>query len=54
MRRVRAFVYYDELRVEQTLKWLDKHVGQVVIFTCQKREEEILKKNNIPYHKITL
>lgn len=49
-----TFVYCDDVRVEQILKWLNKQTGQVILFTCQKREEEILKKNNIPYHKITL
>ena len=49
-----TFVYYDDVRVEQTLKWLSKHAGQVIIFTCQKREEDILRKHNIKYNKITL
>ena len=49
-----TFVYYDDMRVAQTLNWLSKHVGQVIIFTCQKREEEQLKKMGIPFHKIEL
>ncbi len=39
-----TFVYYDDVRLENTLKWLVKNKKQIIIFTCQKREEEILKK----------
>lgn len=39
-----TFVYYDEKRLENTLKWLKKNKKQVILFTCQKREEEILNK----------
>lgn len=49
-----TFVFYDEYRVEQTLKWLKKNVKQVIILTCQKREEEILRENKIAYCKIEL
>lgn len=49
-----AFAYYDDERMGQTLKWLSEHAGQVIVFTCQKREEEILKKHHIKYHKIEL
>ena len=36
-----AFVYYDEKRLESTLKWLSKQKRQVIIFSCQRREREI-------------
>lgn len=49
-----TFVYYDDARAAQTLKWLSENVGQVIIFTCQKREEEQLKKMGISYNKIRL
>lgn len=49
-----TFAYYDDARMAQTLRWLDEHVGQVIIFTCQKREEAVLKENKIQYHKIEL
>ena len=49
-----TFAYYDDARMAQTLRWLEKHVGQVIIFTCQKREEAVLKEHQIPYHKIEL
>lgn len=39
-----TFVYYDDVRLENTLRWLVQHRKQVLIFTCQKREQEILKK----------
>lgn len=39
-----AFVYYDEKRLESTLKWLREQQRQVIIFTCQKREQEIVKQ----------
>lgn len=49
-----AFVYYDDVRLRQTLKWLSGYANQILIFTCQKREEEILKELGISYHKIEL
>lgn len=39
-----TFVYYDDVRLENTLSWLVKNKKQIIIFTCQKREEQILKK----------
>ena len=30
-----TFAYYDDARMAQTLRWLNKHVGQVIIFTWQ-------------------
>lgn len=39
-----AFVYYDEKRLKSTLKWLSEQERQVIIFTCQKREQEIVKQ----------
>lgn len=49
-----TFVYYDDVRLENTLKWLAANRKQVILFTCQNREEEILKKLNIAYKKETL
>ena len=45
---------YDEYRLERALIWLAKNKGQVVIFTCQKREEQTLDRLGIPYHKVDL
>lgn len=44
-----TFVYYDDARLENTLKWLYKNKKQVLIFTCQRREKEALVKLQIPY-----
>lgn len=49
-----VFGMYDEERLSLALKWLAKEKRQVIILSCRQREEEILKKNHIPYHKITL
>lgn len=46
-----TFVFYDEPRLKRTLKWLADHKQQVIIFTCQKREEELLRDLGIPYTK---
>lgn len=39
-----AFAFYDEKRLKSTLKWLSEQQRQVIIFTCQKREQEILSR----------
>ncbi len=39
-----TFVFYDEKRLKSTLKWLSEQQRQVIIFTCQKREQEIIKQ----------
>lgn len=44
-----TFAFYDEKRLQYTLKWLVENKKQVLLFTCQKREEELLKKMGIPY-----
>ena len=46
-----TFAYYDDVRLENTLKWLARNKKQVLIFTCRKREEAILRKLHIPYKK---
>lgn len=42
-----TFVYYDDERLNNVLRWLIKNRKQVLIFTCQKREGEILKRLGI-------
>ena len=42
-----TFVFYDDQRLENTMKWLAEHKKQVLIFTCQKREQQILEKLGI-------
>lgn len=39
-----AFACYDEKRLKSTLKWLSEQQRQAIIFTCQKREQEIIKQ----------
>lgn len=46
-----TFVYYDDERLENTLKWLSENKKQILIFTCQKREIEMLKRLEISYNK---
>lgn len=40
-----AFVMYDEDRLAQTLKWLHESKRQVILFTCHRREQELLEKS---------
>lgn len=49
-----TFAYYDDVRLANTLRWLYENKKQVLIFTCQRREEEALKKLGIPYEKESL
>ncbi|MFQ7288448.1 MAG: ATP-binding protein [Lacrimispora saccharolytica] len=49
-----TFAMYDEYRLERALTWLANKKRQVVIFTCQKREEQTLDRLGIPYHKVDL
>ncbi|MCC8044957.1 MAG: AAA family ATPase [Clostridiales bacterium] len=39
-----TFAMYDDRRLEATLRWLKNSGRQVILFTCQNREREILKK----------
>lgn len=49
-----VFAMYDEERLGRSLKWLDGQKRQVLIFTCHKREEEILRKLGIPFHRVQM
>ena len=49
-----AFLAWDEGRLERLLCWLSSCERQILLFTGQKREEELLDRNNLPYHKIVL
>lgn len=46
-----TFVYYDDERLKNTLKWLAENKKQVIILTCQKREMQILDELGIKYTK---
>ena len=39
-----AFAFYDEKRLKCALKWLSEQQRQVIIFSCQKREAELLQE----------
>ena len=51
-----AFAYFDDERLENTLKFLLDNFkeNQILIFTCTNREERILNKINMQYKAITL
>ena len=50
-----SFVLYDDERLKTALKWLTKaYDGQVIVFTCHKREAQMLTANQIPYHLISI
>lgn len=49
-----TFCMYDEQRLTDTLGWLAKYPGQMILFSCQKREMEILERIGVPYRKIVL
>lgn len=49
-----TFAFYDDCRLRNTLLWLLRHKKQVLLFTCQGREEEVLKSLGAEYHKIEL
>lgn len=39
-----TFAMYDDERLEAALRWLRKSGRQVILFTCQRREREILNR----------
>lgn len=49
-----TFAFYDDIRLEQVLNWLAGCRHQVILFSCQNREEEIMKRNGIHYAKTVL
>ena len=48
------FGMYDDKRLADTLMWLAKYPGQMILFSCQKRELEILEEYGVSYHRIEL
>lgn len=50
-----SFVLYDDERLRCALKWLAQaYGGQIIIFTCHRREAQMLTANQISYHLITI
>lgn len=50
-----SFVQYDDSRLETALKWISSaYKGQIIIFTCHKRELQILDEQGIGYNRIDI
>lgn len=49
-----TFCMYDDERLGQTLQALAQMKQQVLLFTCQKREVELLDKQGITYHLLKM
>lgn len=50
-----AFVCFDDKRLTRVLQYLsENYPGQILLFTCQNREEQILKEQGIAFRKIIL
>lgn len=49
-----VFAMYDEKRLMRALQWVHENRGQVLLFTCHDREERLLDRMGIPYHKVML
>ena len=49
-----TFAYYDNERLEETLKFLAQIDNQIIIFSCTDREKDIFNKLNIDYNLINL
>lgn len=49
-----AFAMYDDDRLAQTLQTLSTLQNQIFLFTCQKREVEMLRKMNLDHNLIEM
>lgn len=50
-----CFALYDNTRLKNTLLWLSKNYkGQIIIFTCHTREQEILDEEGIEFNSMTI
>lgn len=50
-----AFVQYDDFRIERALDMLlSTNFAQLIIFTCQQREENIFNNKNVKFNYINL
>ncbi len=50
-----CFTMYDDDRLESALKYLsENYKGQIIIFTCHTRENDILDKLNIEHNTIII
>jgi len=49
-----AFAMYDEIRLARALKYLAESKRQVILFTCHKREKQLLEQLQIPFQVVQL
>ena len=49
-----TFASFDDVRLERTLRWLAKQPEQILLFTCQEREIDMLRRLGVSYGKIVL
>lgn len=50
-----SFVLYDDDRLRQALRWLSEaYKGQIIIFTCHRRELDILEEEKIKHHVVKI
>ena len=50
-----SFTQYDEERLRTALKWMAKaYGGQMLIFTCHKRESQILQTHEIDFNYVEI
>lgn len=50
-----SFVLYDDDRLRQALRWLSEaYKGQIIIFTCHRRELDILEEEGIKHHVVKI
>ena len=50
-----SFTQYDEERLRTALKWMAKaYSGQMLIFTCHKRESQILQAHEIDFNYVEI
>ena len=44
-----TFACYDDRRLARTLDWLCENREQILLFTCQNREAEVMRREGIPF-----
>ncbi len=50
-----SFVLYDDERLRTALRWLTKTFDcQIIMFTCHRREAQMLNAEQIPYHLVSI
>lgn len=50
-----SFVLYDDDRLRTALKWLvGAYKDQIILFTCHRREAQLLTASLIPYHLVEI